>query len=411
MKLTLLLSFLTIFISGCTANISGTEEKGELPRELTNAEKKLVKTSQSFSYNLFRETVSSEKEENIFISPLSVSMALGMTMNGAKGKTYDEMRETLAFHDLDIDEINEGYKSLMELLTTIDPKVKMEIANSVWSREGFPVLEQFSSTLEEYFNANSTELDFSDPNSKDVINGWVNDNTNGLIDEILKTPIPDYMIMYLINAIYFKGDWAYQFDEEETRESPFKLENKDQVMVDMMNQKNNFATYFSDNVQMIDLPYGDSLYSMSIIMPENSETPIDEFVESEFSKENFSSWVENLTVDETQLRMPKFEMEYEVKMNDILKSIGMEQAFIENRADFSGISGNGRLFISEVIHKTFVTVDEVGTEAAAVTSVGLGTTSVPEIRTMIVNSPFIFVIREQNSDTILFMGKIKNPTS
>ncbi|MEX0722082.1 MAG: serpin family protein [Balneolaceae bacterium] len=402
-----ILTIFTLFISGCTSNITGQEEKGELPRELSTAEKKLVEADHSFSFGIFKKTIA-EEDENVFISPLSISMALGMTMNGANGETYTQMRETLAFQDIDLEEINSGYQSLSDLLTTVDPKVKMQIANSVWSRQGFPVEENFTQSLKEYFNAESSELDFQDPKSVDVINGWVNDNTNGLIEDIIEV-IPGSAMMYLINAIYFKGDWTYQFEEDKTRESPFHLENGETVTMDMMNQKRDFNIYFSDEVKMIDLPYGDSLFSMKVLMPADKETSIDDFAENQFTPQNFNSWIENLTTTETQLRLPKFEMEYEITLNDILKSMGMENAFMDGGADFTGINPNSRLFITEVKHKTFVSVDEVGTEAAAVTSVEMGITSAPEIPTMIVDRPFIFVIHEQNSGAVLFMGKLKNP--
>lgn len=400
---------LTLLISGCTNNITGQNEKGELPRNLTTTEKELVENSHSFSFEIFKSVVNGDEDnENTFISPLSISVALGMTLNGAREETFTEMKETLGFRNIDLDEINEGYDSLIELLTNLDPQVKLKIANSVWSKQGFSVEEDFTNRLKEHFDAETAELDFSDPESVDIINGWVEENTEGLIDEIIES-IPAHMVMYLINAVYFKGDWINEFDEEETYESPFYLENGEQLEIDMMNQKKAFAGYFSDEVKMIDLPYGDSLFSMTIIMPEDKEKAIDEFVAEQFTQDNFNTWIENISVEETQLRLPKFEMEYEITLNEVLKSMGMERAFREGMADFRGINPAGNLFISEAKHKTFITVDETGTEAAGVTSIGIGVTSAPQIPTMIVNRPFIFVIRENNSGTILFMGKMKNP--
>jgi serpin B len=199
----------------------------------------------------------------------------------------------------------------------------------------------------------------------------------------------------------------YQFDEEDTQEGPFHLENGEQVMVDMMSQKKDFSMHFSDKVNMIDLPYGDSLFSMTVMMPADEGTTLDEFIAQDLSRENFDSWTASLSEREMPLKFPKFELSYEIRLNDILISMGMEDAFDGSKADLTGINSNGGLFITEVKHKTFITVDEVGTEAAAVTSVGIGITSTPQ--TFSVNRPFVFVIREQNSGTILFMGKINNP--
>lgn len=405
--LLIVFSILFIYLTSCTNSVTGPDLNGELPRELSKTEMELVENGQSFSFNMFKSTVLGDESENIFISPLSISLALGMTMNGARGETYNQMRETLAFQGLDMEEINSGYQTLIELLMNADPKVKMEIANSVWSRQDFPVEEEFTDNLEEYFNAEARELDFDDPASADIINDWVSDNTNGLIEQIIEGGIPAEIVMYLINAIYFKGDWMYQFDKEDTQEGPFYLENGEQVMVDMMSQKRDFNTHFSDKVHMIDLPYGDSLFSMTVMMPADTGTTVDEFIEQDLTKENFDSWTANLSGSEMPLRFPKFELDYEVKLNDILISMGMEDAFDPAKADLTGINSNGGLFISEVKHKTFIKVDEVGTEAAAVTSVGIGITSVPQ--TFSVNRPFVFVIREQNSGAILFMGKINNP--
>lgn len=402
------ISALLILISlGCTTNVTGPDLKGELPRDLSSVEKKLVENGQSFSFNVFKSTVADDNSENIFISPLSISVALGMTMNGAEGETYEQMKQTLAFKGLSSEEINSGYQSLIELLTTVDPKVKMKIANSVWNREGFEVEEEFINKLEEYFEARVAELDFSDPKSAEVINDWVSENTNGLIEKIINGQIPSHMVMYLINAIYFQGDWTYQFDEEKTREQPFYLENGEQTMVDMMNQERDFNMYANEKVQMIDLPYGDSLFSMTVMMPADENKPLNEFIANDLTKANFDSWISELSGKNMPLYFPKFELDYEIKMNDILVSMGMEDAFAPSKANFKGINPEAPLFISEVKHITYVKVDEKGTEAAAVTSVGIGITSVPQ--SFSVNRPFVFVIREQNSGAVLFMGKVQNP--
>lgn len=413
MKTILFLLISGLLITQCDSNVTGPEgPTGELPRELSTVEKMLIEADQSFSYDIFQRTVAYDsEEENLMISPLSISMALAMTLNGAEGQTYDDMREALYLAGMEKDEINEAFQTLIELLVNADPNVKMKIANSVWYREGLPVKDDFKERIEEYFDAQISGLDFSDPASVTKINEWVNENTEGLITEIIDE-IPHHIVMYLINALYFKGDWLSQFDKDDTRPGDFYLENGETVQADMMNQENRFATYFSDQVQMIELPYGDSLFTMSVIMPADSNTPLDRFIDEQITASNLNTWRSNLSTPgrDVILQMPKFEMEYELNYNDILKAMGMEIAFDEWEADFAGIADVSpqNLFIDEVKHKTFIRVDEEGTEAAAVTSVGVGITSMPP--QMIINRPFVFIIHERESGANLFMGKVKNPT-
>ena len=403
-----------LLFSTCQSDVAGpgdTDPKGELPRELTASEIKLVEADRSFSYRIFSETIAYDHEEdNIMISPLSISMALAMTLNGAEGQTYEDMRETLHLTDMDLEEINEAFESLIELLTTVDPEVTMKIANSIWHRTDLPVKEDFLDRVNSHYNAQIEGLDFSNPTAVDRINDWVDKNTEGLISEIIED-IPDHMVMYLINALYFKGDWLSQFDADDTRPADFHLETGETVEVDMMNQEGRFAIYQSNDVQMIEIPYGDSLFSMTVLMPADRDTPIGHFIENQVTGENLAEWRANLHVDsrDITLQLPKFEMEYEIEYNDILKAMGMEIAFDEGRADFDGIADVSpqNLFIDNVKHKTFITVDEEGTEAAAATSVGIGVTSMPPL--IIVDRPFVFIIHERESGANLFMGRVKNP--
>jgi serpin B len=390
----------------CGTQVSGPDDT-VAPPEITPPERKLLESGESFSFQLFRNTVSEDDVENIFISPLSVSIALGMTMNGAKGETFNQMKETLAFNNLTMREINEGYDLLIERLESADPEVDMNIANSIWGDKGFSVRPDFRQNVENFFDARVQSLDFDDPESVETINDWVNENTNGLIEEIIQD-IPPSTVMYLINAIYFNADWTHPFDPENTRERAFTLKNGETIMTDMMAQERRFNTYFSDEVRMIDVPYSDSLYSMTIMMPGNENTSLNEFIANSLTNDNFNAWLNNLSYQNVQFVLPKLELEYEITMNDVLKNMGMEDAFNVNDDDLSGIVDGGTdLFISEVKHKAFVTVDEEGTEAAAVTSVGVGVTSAPPA--FIANRPYLFFIREQQTGAVVFMGKVGNP--
>ncbi len=416
--ISLLVPILTLTLAmlwSCESSITGPGDgpTGELPRDLTASEKMLVEADRSFSYDIFRQTVAWEKEEdNLMISPLSISMALAMTLNGAEGQTYDDMREALYLEGMEIEEINEAFKSLIELLVTVDPHVTIKIANSIWHADWLPVEEDFLERVREHYGAEIAALDFDDPASVDIINAWVRENTEELIEKIIDE-IPDQMVMYLINALYYKADWLRQFDTDDTRRADFHLETGETTEVDMMHQEGRFAIHFSNDVQMIEMPYGDSLFTMSVLMPADPEMPIGQFVEETVTASNLAHWRSNLTVDsrEITVELPKFEFEYEIKYNDILKAMGMEIAFDEWEADFKGIADVSpeNLYIDEVKHKTFIRVDEEGTEAAAVTSVGIGITSMPP--QMIVNRPFVFIIHERESGANLFMGVVRNPNS
>ncbi len=380
------------------------------PGELTSAEKGLVEAGNKFGLKLFREIVANEPDTNIFISPLSISMALGMTCNGANGDTREAMKQTLELNGLTLDEINGSYLSLINALSELDPKVLFEIANSIWYREGIKVKDEFINLNKNYFNAEVASLDFSNDESCDIINGWVDSKTHGKILEIIDPPIDPYAIMFLINAIYFKGDWTYQFDSEYTRKLPFYLMNGSGGQCHMMMQQGFYQYYENERFQAIDLPYGDGDYCMTIFLPKTDAGENVNTLAAEFTEENWQNWIGSLSEEEVLISLPKFEIEYGIKLKNALSALGMGIAFDGELADFTNIA-DLELFINEVRHKTYVKVDEVGTEAAAVTIVEVFTTSTepPSYKIMNADHPFLFVIRELNSNTILFMGKIINP--
>lgn len=392
--------FSFVFFNNCSDNITQPIDF----RQLTDVEKKIVTSSDEFGFKLFKKVNEFEGEKNIFISPLSISMALGMTLNGAAGETYDAMQSTLEFNGLTKQEINESYKSLINLLTQIDPKVIFNIANSIWYKNNLSIENEFISTNKKYFNAEVDGLDFEDPNSVNIINDWVNKNTNGKIDKIIDE-IPRSAIMYLINAIYFKGTWKYEFDKENTQDDVFTLLSGEEVNCRMMVQSNDFRYFKSSDFQAVDLPYGDGYFSMTIILPADDKN-VDNIIE-QLDSENFNGWINSFEKKEGTVQLPKFKLEYKYELNDVLKALGMEIAF-SGKADFTNMYKPGGIAISNVKHKTFVKVDEEGTEAAAVTSVEIGTTSNNGF-VMRIDKPFIIIIRESNSGSLLFMGKIIEP--
>ncbi|MBL7067908.1 MAG: serpin family protein [Candidatus Marinimicrobia bacterium] len=397
----------TICIIFISCSDSSTNPNANIVRDLTTAEIKLTESDNKFGLKLFGKIVETEQDENIFISPLSVSMALGMTYNGADSTTLEAMHETLEYGDLTIQEVNESYQSLIELLTELDPKVIFDIANSIWYREGFPVENDFLTTNQDYFDAVVRALDFSSDDAADIINAWVNEKTNGKIEEIVDSPIDPLTIMFLINAIYFKGTWTYEFNEENTTDDIFYLPDGSEKECKMMSHQCDHNYFESEQFQAIDLPYGDAGFSMTILLPK-PEVNIDSLI-AQLNNETWNSWLGSFSEQEVSFYLPKFKLEYEISLNDVLSALGMSVAFEPNLADFTNINKDGNLYISNVKHKTFVKVNEEGTEAAAVTSVEITLTSISSGITMHINRPFVFAIRENHSGTILFIGKIIEP--
>jgi serpin B len=384
-----------------------------LPRDLTPEEVHLVHASDRFGLKLFREVVSQQPDGNIFISPLSVSMALGMTANGAADSTLNAMRASLELADLTEEESNQAYQSLIELLTSADKEVRFDIANSIWYRLIWSFNEDFLQRCRTYFGAEVRGLDFSDPGAADIINAWVKENTNGKIEEIVDPPINPLTAMFLINALYYKGTWTYEFDPDDTADDEFTLLDGTKVTCEMMNQETDLLYTATDRFQAVDLPYGNELFSMTVLLPKE-DIHIDTLV-ADLVAENWAAWIGALDTHAVQLSLPRFKLAYKLKMNNVLAALGMGIAFDQNQADFQRMlvedaAYPGNLFIDKVLHKTFVQVDEEGTEAAAVTMVEMGFTSIgPSSLTMRVDRPFVFIIRERTSGALLFMGKIVEP--
>jgi len=309
----------------------------------------------------------------------------------------------LKMNGISVSNINEYYKLMQTTLPTIDPTTKLSIANSLWYRTGFPVKSDFLQINSDYFNAYVRELDFSQAWAKDTINNWCSKKTNKLIPSIIDNISSD-MRMYLINAVYFKGIWRQKFEIKNTSEANFTNELGTVVKVNMMSQTDTFA-YAQDNyAKYLDMPYGNKAFSMTIILPNEEKTTAD--VLNFLTPANWNNALSAMTKSEVMVKIPRFKVENKFKLNSVLKSMGMSLAF-SDFADFSNISVQS-LMISEVLHKTYVVVNEEGTEAAAVTSVGMMTTSMPVVKEFIVNKPFLYVIREKSTGVILFIGKMGN---
>ncbi len=398
-------SLFIVSLAGCSRDFSPVNSMPHRP--LTPLEKKIVHASNDFGFNLFKEVVREDSSENIFISPLSVSFALGMTVNGANGETEQAMKSTLGFGGMDLKSVDETYRSLMGYLLQLDPDVIFRLANSIWYRKGFHFESSFFDITRKYFNAEVEGLNFSDPASVGIVNNWVDQNTKGKIKEILDR-IDPRDVMFLINAIYFKGIWTYQFKKEATQDDDFYLPDGSKITVKMMNQAGDFNYFETDQFQAIDLPYGNGAFSMTIFLPRR-HFPLDSLI-AQMNPDTWTDWMGRFEMKKGGILLPKFTLRYQITLNRVLDALGMGIAFTD-AADFTRMSKNGGLSLSYVKHKTFAKVDEEGTEAAAVTVVGVYATSVgpSEGFEMIVNRPFLCVIRERESDTLIFMGKIVHP--
>jgi len=378
-------------------------------------EAKLVEADNTFGWNVFQKVnelqVGEDPSKNVCISPFSMSVALSMLYNGADGQTKEDMRAAMELNDMDIDAMNAAYQRLLARLSTADRSVVMNFANSIWQRQGYAVAPAFLETNQTFFDSEVRELDFSQADAVDIINGWISDNTNGKIEDALDN-IPGSAIMYLINAIYFNANWRYPFDPELTNEQPFYLSDGSTSTCEMMQMDEvAFPFYQNELFKAVDLAYGDSIFSMTILQP-HEQVDINDLI-TQLNTEQWKEWTTN-TFDylNIMLRLPKFKTKYKIQdiTKQTLKDLGMGIIFDGAAADFSGIptSGVPGPFVSRVIHETFVEVNEEGTEAAAVTIIEIIETA-PILPNINLNRPFLYVIRENQTGTVLFIGKMMNP--
>jgi len=392
--------------SACEKQNTDDPPGDPVPIELSLSEKALSTSSNQFSFDIFNLIVNSKSEvENLMISPMSISYALSMTLNGAAGETRIAMMEALRTGDLTLEEINNSYKTLSDKITEVDKRVVMTIANSVWVEDRLDVKEEFIDALVDYFDAEGHQFNINDPDIVDTVNKWISDNTNGKIDKMLNE-IPEDVVMLLINAIYFNGKWRYQFDESETSDQPFYLSGGGSVEVDMMYQSNNYKLAYQDKLILIELPYGQGNFVMDVILPAENYSYTD--ILEELTESKFTQLISSAYEREINLYMPRFKYGYKTELRDVLSAMGMGVAF-SGAADFSNIADVG-LAISKVLHQTFIDNKEEGTEAAAATVVMIELTSLPpEPKTIRLDKPFYYIIRETSTNSIIFMGLTANP--
>ncbi|HEX6588560.1 MAG TPA: serpin family protein [Longimicrobiales bacterium] len=377
-----------------------------LPRDLSQDEQRIVRAANDFAFALLAEAASDPTgDANVVLSPLSASFALGMLLNGATGETRAQMESALRLHGLDAHAINQGYADLVGLITGLDDDVALDVANGIWARDGIAFEQTFLDTAVAYFDAAVRALDFDDPASVDVINGWVREQTNDRIDEMVEQ-IDPAAIMYLMNAIYFKGDWTRPFDRERTRSAPFTRADGSTVDVPMMDMDEapHLFAQTDDGTTLVDLSYSRGAYSMTLVLPPEG-TDAMTFAAS-LDRAHWDGLIAQLdSVQRVMVRLPRFTLEYDRVLNDDLRALGMQRVF-SDAAELDRLTPEPA-YVHQVRQKSFIAVDEEGTEAAAVTSVEVRVVSMPPH--IFLDRPFVFAIRERLSGVILFLGVVGNP--
>lgn len=391
-----------LFISACDEKETPEEIKTYEPIMLTSAQMQKVELDNKFSFQMFKE-VSNIGEENIFFSPLSLNIALGMLYNGTDGDTRTELADVMGLGSFTEGEVNEYYQKIIQSLLNADKLTDINIANSIWYRDGFVVKQPFIDLNNKYFDAEVRAIDFSKGDAVDIINNWCADKTNNKIDEIIDGPIQSNVIMYLINALYFKSQWKYQFKEADTRDDIFTKSNGETVDVKMMVQESvTLPFYQDDSFLCAEIPYGNEAFSMVVILP-SVESNINQLIDY-IDETKLNNIYKHMYEIDILLALPRFKAECDINLNDPLKDAGIKKIFaggLDNIADAD-------LVVSNVKQKTFIEVNEKGTEAAAVTAVEI-VESAPMPTSFYANRPFLYMIKEKSTGAILFIGRMDNP--
>ncbi|HEX37389.1 MAG TPA: serpin family protein [Candidatus Cloacimonetes bacterium] len=404
----ILVGLLVVLLCTCSESTGPGNDMKDSDERAGLVQNELIEANIMFALDVFKKTIEHEPNNNISISPISLAIALSMTYNGAQEETAEQMAQTLHYQDICIDVLNKQYSHLIQSLQTADTAIQLNLANSIWIRNSFPVLTDFIDTIENNYFAEIISAPFDQTTVTDI-NDWIEDKTNGKITEMIQN-ISYYEQMFLINALYFKGNWKYTFDPEETENEHFYMTGDSIITVQMMKSSGKDYTYlFDDHFSLCRMPYGRDVLAMYILLPNYNYT-IEEILD-EFDTNAWLMWKNSLATlpDEDEyeyfeFHLPKFKIEYEKKFNDILADLGMQIPFTV-AANFGKMTPE-ILWINYVKQKTFIEVNEEGTEAAAATVVSMASGISPSF---IVDRPFIYVLCDDRTDTILFMGKVINP--
>ncbi len=369
----------------------------------------ISESSNDMAFPLFDKVCAEKKPtENIIVSPLSLTEVLVMLSNGAKGETLNQIKALLGTKDISLEDQNSAMSGLNQYLIAADSKTSVAIANSQWIDDEFKVKDEYIQTNTKWLNAETRNQDLATEKTMNDINSWCDKNTQGCIKKLLDEPLSEDCRLALINALYFKGMWSKKFDKGNTTDEDFTNSDGSKKKVKMMHQTEVFSAYEGKNMDMVEFAYGDKKFCMDVILPHEGKN-LDECMK-DFSSKTFSAYVNDSYGRDVVVSMPRMELKFKTSLVQPLMNMGMTLPFSNEFADFTGISDH-RVFIDEIIQATYVKMDEEGTEAAAVTAAfandctSIGSEPTPLIFNM--NRPFVFIIREKDSNTILFMGKVR----
>ncbi len=382
----------------------------------------VVDANNQFAFNLYSEL---EKEGNVFYSPYSISTALAMTYEGAKGQTAEEIKDVFNYPENNV--LRQNSAAIYNNINNNNDKYELKTGNALWAQHDYPFLDDYTTRVENYYGGKVANLDFKKETekSRQTINSFIEKQTNDKIQDLIPEGVLSPMTkLVLTNAIYFKGTWEWEFDKSDTRDRDFKITPTDVVKTQMMYMKNEKAQFNyaeTEEAQILELPYKGDKVSMLILLPKQGESynfETGERILSDYTLEDIELSLEKLEEYKTQMQktelssvsLPKFEFDTKYFMKETLEAMGMSTAF-SPEADFSGIDGTNNLLISQVIHQAYVKVDEEGTEAAAATAVVMFESSAGpfETKTFKADHPFIFIIQEKETGNILFLGRVNNP--
>jgi serine protease inhibitor len=408
MILPLIMSFLLV-ATGC--GFGNEQGSLEIARNVDFGKddyKKIVSFNNQLGFELLSK-VEANGGGNTFLSPTSLFMALSMVYNGTEGVTKEEIARVLHAEGIDVIELNKANASLMSKLHSDSKQIQLNVANSIWLNKDYHFQTDFAEDNRDYFNAKIQEVDISDSQSTKMINDWVEKSTNNKITDMVESPLDPNLVALLLNAIYYKGKWTHEFDKKQTEKRTFYLKDGSTKAVPLMMLNEKLAYLENENFQAVSLPYGEEEMSMKVFLPKENSS-LDKFV-TMLTLDNWKKWSSEFEEKEGTVMLPKFKLEYEILLNDTLKELGMTTAF-DTGANFSRmIEENEALSISKVKQKTFIDVNEEGTEAAAVTSVEIvkESASLDKPFHMEINRPFFIVISDSKTGAIIFLGSISSP--
>jgi serine protease inhibitor len=399
-----------VALSGCGGDASQKPpQEATQPVQITD---EVRAANTQFALTMLQQLDAPESGENLCFSPLSLSLALSMTLNGAEGETYDAIAKTLGYTEQKLDAINAQARALTRLLNPADKSITVRMANGLWVQQGFPLKPDFLRALLSNYDTRTETVDFGNAEAAaNAINTWVKEQTQGLIEKLFQAGDFDAQTrLALVNTLYFEGAWQHPFPKDATQDAPFYLERGETRQVPMMRLSERLPYYKGEGFEAVALPYGEGDYRFYLFLPDKGRTVAD--LRKQLTPENWGKWLGAFRVVQGSLQMPRFKIEAKYDLRPPLSALGMGVAFDPDRADFSRIADVSpeRLFIQKAIQKAVVEVDEEGTKAAAATGITVGVTSVPVDRfNMVVDRPFLFAIVHQPSGVVLFLGVVRQP--